>query len=216
MNNDIKNAMVIKELEKLFPEPKCELDFSNAFELLIAVILSAQCTDKRVNMVTPVLFEKFGNPKLMSDASQKELEQIIHSCGFYVNKAKNIIACSKKICEDFGGEVPNTLEDLCSLDGVGRKTANVVLSIAFNIPAIAVDTHVFRVTARLGIAKGKDAFETEQILRNEFKKEDWVKLHFSLVLFGRRICDAKKPKCNICPLYDICEYVNKGEKNVCR
>lgn len=197
---------MLNELKKLFPDPKCELDFKNEFELLVAVILSAQCTDKRVNMVTPALFKRAATAQQLAAVPQAELEQIVHSCGFYTAKSKNLIECSKKLCTQFDGKVPKTREELCKLNGVGRKTANVILSVAFDEPAIAVDTHVFRVSNRIGIANTKTPEETEFALMAAFDKSEWSALHYRLVLFGRRVCDAKKPKCASCPLQKICNY----------
>ena len=196
---------IYERLNEVFPNAECELDYKDAFSLLIAVILSAQCTDKRVNMVTPVLFKKYPTAKELASANQKDVEQIIHSCGFYVNKSKNIINCSKDIVERFDGNVPSTFDELMTLSGVGRKTANVVLSTVYNTPAIAVDTHVFRVSNRLGIAKAKNVEECERQLMKNFKKENWSKLHHLLVLFGRYNCKSQNPKCEKCVLKDVCE-----------
>ncbi|MBO7508443.1 MAG: endonuclease III, partial [Clostridia bacterium] len=160
-------------LKQLFPNAKCELNFETAFQLLVAVILSAQCTDARVNKVTPELFKHYGTPEKLANAKQQDVERLIYSCGFYHNKAKNLIACSKDIVEKFGGEVPNNLEELQTLAGVGRKTANVVYSFWFDGDAIAVDTHVFRVSNRLGIAKGETPFEVEKLLMKSFDRSEW-------------------------------------------
>ena len=209
-----KKAMQTMEyLKELFPNATCELNFSSAFELLVAVILSAQCTDSRVNKVTPVLFKEYGTPEKLSKAKVEDIEKIIYSCGFFHNKAKNLIACSKDILEKFDGNVPSSLEDLQMLAGVGRKTANVVYSLWFGGDAIAVDTHVFRVSNRIPIASGKTPFEVEQKLMKTYPKADWSNLHYLLVLFGRYKCKAKNPECDICKLKDICEfYKNKMSK----
>ena len=198
--------MVLDYLKKLFPNAKCELEFGSAFQLLVAVILSAQCTDARVNKVTPELFKYYGTPQKLALAKQEDIEKLIYSCGFYHNKAKNLISCSKDILERFGGEVPNNLAELQTLAGVGRKTANVVYSLWFDGDAIAVDTHVFRVSNRLGIAKGETPFEVEKSLMASYNKSEWSNLHYMLVLFGRYHCKAKNPECVNCKLKSICEY----------
>ena len=181
-----KKAEIVKAyLDTLYPDPKCELNFNSNFQLLVAVVLSAQCTDKRVNEVTPVLFEKYPNPRALANAKQEDVEKIIYSCGFYTQKAKSIIEASKDITTKFNGQVPDNLQDLTSLRGVGRKTANVVLSVAFKKPAIAVDTHVFRMAKRFGLSNGKTVWEVEKDLMKLFKQEDWAKLHYQLVLYGR-------------------------------
>ena len=209
-NKDMLQKDICKKtlnyLKQIYPNPTCELNHGSAFELLVAVILSAQCTDKRVNQVTEVLFKKFNTPQDFANVDIKELETLIYPCGFYHNKAKNIINCSKSILTDFDGEVPNNLQDLQKLAGVGRKTANVVYSLWFGGDAIAVDTHVFRVSNRLEIAKGNTPEKVEVELMNNFDKAEWSKLHYRLVLFGRYICKAKKPKCENCGLKDVCKY----------
>ena len=199
---------VLNYLEELFPEPACELKFNSKFELLVSVILSAQCTDKRVNMVTSELFKKYNTPKDFAGLKQEELENMIKSCGFYHNKAKNIISCSKDILERFNGNVPNNVDDLMSLAGVGKKTANVVFSVGFGGDAIAVDTHVFRVSNRLGI-KSKNPLECEAKLQKLVPKQNWSKVHHQMVLFGRYNCKAIKPNCKECELVNICEYYNE-------
>ena len=199
---------VLNYLDELFPEPACELKFNSRFELLVSVILSAQCTDKRVNMVTSELFKKYNTPKDFAGLKQEELENMIKSCGFYHNKAKNIISCSKDILERFNGNVPNNVDDLMSLAGVGKKTANVVFSVGFGGDAIAVDTHVFRVSNRLGI-KSKNPLECEAKLQKLVPKQNWSKVHHQMVLFGRYFCKAIKPNCKECELADICEYYNE-------
>ncbi len=197
-------------LKALFEKPKIELNYSTPFELLVAVILSAQCTDKRVNEVTKTLFKRFNTPTDFANLEQEKLEKLIFSCGFYRNKAKSIIGASKSIIKDFNNQVPSNLKDLQSLDGVGRKTANVVYSVAFGGDAIAVDTHVFRVANRIGIVKAKNVLECELQLMKLFDRNEWSALHFRLVLFGRYVCKAKKPNCEICELKDICKFYNKG------
>ncbi len=198
---------IIEKLNALFPDPKCELDYKNNYELLVAVILSAQCTDKRVNIVSKELFKEYNTPQKMLTLSQEELEEKIHSCGFYHNKAKNILSMSKSLIDNFNGEVPNDLTQLQSLAGVGRKTANVVYSEAFKGDAIAVDTHVLRVSNRLGFVKTDKTYDCERGLMEKFDKKDWGKLHIQLVHFGRYICKSQKPLCQDCPFKQIC--VNK-------
>jgi len=209
MEKSLKNSkelsvFVIENLKDLITNPKSELNYNNPFELLIAVILSAQCTDKRVNEVTKDLFTKFGTCEKLGYAEREEVEAIIKPCGFYKNKAKHIIEASKKLYEDFGGEVPRDLESLSTLSGVGRKTASVILAVAFNIPAMPVDTHVFRVSKRLGLSKGKDVLEVEKDLKKIIPKEDWIDMHHYLLLFGRYYCKALKPSCEGCRFKEIC------------
>ena len=194
------------KLDKLFPEPKCELEYNSVYQLLVAVILSAQCTDIRVNIVTRELFKNYDTPEKMLTLSQKDLEEKIHSCGFYHNKAKNILSMSKDLIEKFNGIVPNDIDKLQILAGVGRKTANVVYSEAFKGDAIAVDTHVLRVSNRLGFVKTDNPYKCELTLMRLFDKNRWGKLHLQLVHFGRYICKAIKPKCDECPFTANCTY----------
>ncbi len=201
----------LDKLDKLFPKAECELEFNSPFELLIAVVLSAQCTDKRVNMVTSEMFKKYNKPQDYATMKQEKLEELIHSCGFYHNKAKNIISMSRDIISKFNGQVPNTLEELQTLAGVGRKTANVVYAEAFGGDAIAVDTHVLRVSNRLGFVKTDDPLKCELKLMDVFPKDCWSTVHIQLVLFGRYICKSQKPDCEKCPFYDMCVYENKKE-----
>ena len=177
---EIKN-----HFNKLFPSPKCELDYDTPFQLLVAVILSAQCTDKRVCMVTKDLFKDYGTPEKMAKADQNEIERLIHSCGFYHNKAKNIIAMSRDLISKFDGKVPKTLEELTTLSGVGRKTANVVIGEAFGGDAFAVDTHVLRVSNRLGLVKTDDPVKCEQALCSFFPQKYWSGLQLQMVNFWR-------------------------------
>ncbi len=207
MNNILD---IIKAVDKLYDNPKCELNFSSNYELLVAVILSAQCTDKRVNQVTSELFKEYNTPEKMISLSQEELEIKIRSCGFFHNKAKHILDASRDIVENHGGEVPSDKDKLKSLAGVGEKTANVVLSLAFGIPAIAVDTHVFRVSNRLGLADSKDVFKTQKQLEKVLPKEKWSKFHYALVLHGRYVCKSQRPNCEECKLNQYCKkYSNK-------
>ncbi|MDD4815626.1 MAG: endonuclease III [Clostridia bacterium] len=203
----------IKEyFNKLFENPVCELNFKNNFELLISVILSAQCTDKRVNKTTKNLFKKYKTPQDFAKLKQEDLEKEIFSCGFYKNKAKNIVKASQSIVSDFGGTVPSGYDNLIKLAGVGRKTANVMLSVGFGDDAIAVDTHVLRVSNRLGLAKTKDPTKCEISLQKNFEKKDWSKLHYQMVLFGRYYCKARNPKCEECELKNQCNYYKERKK----
>ena len=201
--------MALATLEKLYPEAKPALVFSTPYELLVAVTLSAQCTDERVNKVTKVLFERYSTPEAMVTLTEEELEKYIFSCGFYRMKAQHILSASRDILEKFGGEVPRTVEELMSLAGVGKKTANVVYSVAFGGDAIAVDTHVFRVSNRLGLAKGDTPLKVEAGLQKAIPKADWSKAHHWLIYHGRRVCHSQKPACESCALRDICDYAKK-------
>ncbi len=197
----------LAELERLYPDAKPALKYTTAYELLVAVILSAQCTDERVNKVTEVLFQKHSTPQTMLTLTQKELEKYIYSCGFYRMKAEHILSASKDIIEKFGGEVPDTVEKLMSLAGVGKKTANVVYSVWFGGDAIAVDTHVFRVSNRLGLAKGDTPLKVEEGLNKAIPKEDWSKAHHWLIWHGRKVCHSQKPDCEHCTLRELCDYI---------
>ncbi len=201
---------ILKELEKLYPDAKPALHFRSPYELLVAVVLSAQCTDERVNKVTKVLFEYYDTPEKMLALSQEELEKYIFSCGFYRNKAKHILSASRDILEKFGGQVPETLEELQTLAGVGRKTANVVYAVAFGGDAIAVDTHVFRVSNRLGLASGNTPQKVEEGLQKAIPKELWSIAHHYLIWHGRKVCHSQKPDCAGCTLKEFCaEYKNR-------
>ncbi|MFU0823533.1 endonuclease III [Clostridium sp.] len=202
---------ILDILEKAYPDAQCELIHENPFQLLIATVLSAQTTDKKVNQVTEKLFKKYKTPNDFAALEQEELEKEIREIGLYKNKAKNIIGLCKMLIDDYNGEVPRTMEELIKLPGVGRKTANVVLSNAFGVPAIAVDTHVFRVANRIGIAESKNVEGTEEQLRNNIPRERWSKAHHLLIFHGRRTCAARKPKCEACPLAPQCKYLNGGE-----
>lgn len=195
-------------LLEMFPDAKAELNFSNPYELLIATILSAQCTDVRVNQVTESLFSKYPEPEDIAGLSQEDLEREIFTCGFYRNKAKNILSTTHILLKDYGGRVPETIEELVKLPGVGKKTANVVASNAFGVPAIAVDTHVFRTSNRLGLAKAKGVEETEKQLERIWPKEYWSKGHHLLIFLGRRLCKSRKPQCDQCLLAEECNFYN--------
>lgn len=200
----------LETLNQMFPDAKAELNYKNPFELLIAVVLSAQTTDKAVNKVTEVLFNQYPDALALSKAELSDVESIIKTIGLYHNKAKNIIALSKILVEHHQGEVPQNRTLLESLPGVGRKTTNVVISNAFGIPALAVDTHVARISVRLGLAKQTDTvLQIEQKLNRKIPKEHWLKIHHQMIFFGRYHCLAKNPKCSSCPLFDECKYKDK-------
>lgn len=201
-----KIDVILNFLSTQFPEAKCELNYSSPYQLLVAVILSAQCTDKRVNEVTKNLFKIAPTPDKMLEIGENKLKQIIHSCGFYNNKSKSIMSATKDIINHFGGKVPNNMDELCSLAGVGRKTANVVLAEAFDVPSIAVDTHVLRVSKRLGLTKPNSTPEKcEQDLLKIVPKDLQSKFHIQMVWFGRYFCKAIKPECENCKLKTICK-----------
>lgn len=204
------NEEILKELARLYPDAKPALIYRSPYELLVAVILSAQCTDERVNKVTAVLFEKYNTPRAMAALTQEELERYIYSCGFYRNKAAHILSASRDILEKFGGEVPSGYDDLRTLAGVGQKTANVVWSVAFGGDAIAVDTHVFRVSNRLGLASGKTPEKVEEGLKRAIPQRDWSKAHHWLIWHGRRVCRSQKPDCAHCTLSGLCKYRNEN------
>lgn len=186
-------------------EYRCYLNHDNAWQLLIAVIMSAQCTDARVNMVTKDLFQKYDTLEKFADADIEELEQDIHSIGFYHNKARNIILCARKLVEEFGGEVPSSLEDLTSLPGVGRKTANVIRGNIYNEPSVVVDTHVKRISKKLGLTKGEDPVKIEYDLMKALPKDHWILYNIQIITLGRSICTARNPKCSECFLSDLCK-----------
>jgi endonuclease-3 len=196
---------IVERLRNMYPNAKCSLDFTNAFELLIATMLSAQSTDLRVNIVTKSLFRKYPDPQSFARASQVEMERDVKQTGFFRNKAKAVIAASKAIVEKHGGEVPRTMEELTALPGVGRKTANVVLSNALNLPVgVVVDTHVTRVSGRLGLTAHSDAEKIEQDLMKLIPKKEWTSFAHRMILHGREICVARKPKCSACQLNELC------------
>lgn len=196
---------IFAALQQKFPDARCELVYHTPFELLISTILSAQCTDERVNLVTAPLFAEANTPEEMIRLGQTQLELKIRSLGLFHNKAKNILAACKVLVEKFEGRVPADLKDLRELPGVGRKTANVVVSNAFGIPAIAVDTHVFRVAHRIGIVQGKTPEKVEEELMCIFPQDRWSQVHHLLIFHGRRICMARKPLCEECPVANVCK-----------
>ncbi len=201
-----KTKEILNGLAALYPDAQPALHFKTPYELLVAVILSAQCTDERVNKVTAVLFAKYDTPEKMLTLTQEELEKYIFSCGFYHNKAAHILSATHDILNKFGGEVPSTLGELKTLAGVGQKTANVVYAVAFGGDAIAVDTHVFRVSNRLGIAEGNTPAKVEEGLCKAIPKELWSKAHHYLIYHGRRVCHSQRPDCAGCTLKDYCKF----------
>ena len=207
----IQKLQILDKLEQMYPEAKPELIFSNPYETLVATILSAQCTDKQVNKVTPAVFSRWPDANAMAEAQVDELFPMVKSCGFR-SKAGNIIAACRIIKEQHGGQVPDTMEALTALPGVGRKTANVVLSNAFGIPAFAVDTHVFRVSNRLGLCKADDVEETERQMTRLIPREKWGRAHHWLIWHGRRLCRAQHPLCGDCGLQDLCPFAGKTNK----
>ncbi len=198
---------VCERFRAAMPDPKTELNYSNPFELLCAVILSAQCTDKRVNLITPALFEAFPTPQALATATQEEVYELIRSCSYPNNKARLLRGMAKTLVEDFGGEVPHDMDSLLSLPGVGRKTANVILSVVWGDAAMAVDTHVFRVSERIGLTTGsKTPLQTEKILTENIPAEDLPRAHHWLILHGRYVCKARRPDCANCIIADLCRH----------
>ena len=213
MLNNTQIRYCLDEMGKMFPDAHCELNHSNPFELIIAVSLSAQCTDALVNKVTKELFKKYKTPEDYLQVSLEELQNDIRSIGLYRNKAKNIQSLCRMVLEEYDGEIPMDRDELIKLAGVGRKTANVVVSVAFNIPAIAVDTHVERVSKRLGICRWKDSvLEVEKTLMRKVPKEEWSVTHHRLIFFGRYHCKAQNPQCPSCPLLELCREGRKRMK----
>ena len=210
MKNKKEEIKIINILKEYYPDAKCSLDFSNPFEITIAVMLSAQCTDERVNKTTPNLFKIYNSPKKMAEIDIKELEQIIHPCGFYKNKAKNVKACCQKLLEEYNGIVPDNMNDLQMLPGIGRKSANVIMLEAFHNPqGIAVDTHAKRISNKIGFSKETDPEKIEKDLLNIIPKEYYYDVNHLLVWHGRKICTARNPKCDNCPVNNYCDNYNK-------
>ena len=204
---------IIEILKKTYPDAKCSLDFTTPFEMLVAVCLSAQCTDDRVNKVTPELFKKMNKPEDFANADIKEIENLIHSCGFYRNKAKNLKQAGEKILKDFKGEVPCNMEKLLTIPGVGRKSANVIMLEAFDKPqGIAVDTHCKRISNRLGFSKKSDPTQIEQDLLKVIPKKYYKDVNHLFIWHGRNLCTSQNPKCGECPLKDMCKYSEKKDK----
>ena len=204
---------VYRILTKTYPEIRCELDFKNPLQLILATVLSAQCTDKRVNKVTPALFRKYKNAKALAGADIADIEDLVFQTGFYHAKARHIKGLATKIIREFDGEVPSTLEELITLPGVGRKTANVVLGHAFDIPGITVDTHFGRLSRRFGWTTEKDPVKVEKIVGELIPQKEWTNLSQRMIWHGRRICHSRKPACGACPMAKICPSVGIGEMN---
>ena len=203
---------VLDILEDTYPEAECALHHKNVFQLIVAVALSAQTTDKSVNLVTPALFERYPDAQALAEADAKEVSEYIKRIGMYKTKAKNIVGMAQKLVSEYGGQVPEDYDALVSLPGVGRKTANVVLSVGFGHQRIAVDTHVFRVANRIGLVHEKDVLKTELSLMERVPEDRWSRTHHSLIFHGRQCCDARKPKCDECPINTLCEYINGVSK----
>ena len=207
---DWKQERILQEFDRLYPDARCELHYATPLELLIAVMLSAQTTDASVNKVTPALFKKYHSAYDYREAKQEDLEAIIRQIGLYRNKARNIKKMADVLCENYGGEVPSSMKELVKLPGVGRKTASVVLGEGFHIPSVPVDTHVERVSKRLGFAKMDDSVLTvEKKLKRSLPREKWIKLHHQFIFFGRYFCKAQSPQCKDCQLVDLCKEKNK-------
>ena len=198
---------ILDRLEEQYPDADCALDHRNVFELLISVVLSAQTTDVSVNKVTPALFEKYPMPELLAEASEEDLQDILRRIGMYKTKARNIKKLAAQLVSEFDGQVPEDQKLLESLPGVGRKTANVVMAVGFGHQRIAVDTHVFRVSNRIGLVSEKDVFKTELALMETLPENRWTEAHHSLIFHGRRCCDARKPKCEECPIAHLCKKI---------
>jgi endonuclease-3 len=199
---------ILRELARLYPDAHCALHHQTPLQLLVATILSAQCTDARVNLVTPALFARYPDARALASADQGELERYIQSTGFFRNKARNIIACCQALVERHGGEVPGTMEELVPLAGVGRKTANVILGTAFGVPGITVDTHVGRLSRRLGLSEQDDPGKVERDLMRLIPKKDWTMLSHRLIFHGRQVCHARKPDCGHCRLAELCPKID--------
>ena len=204
---------VYRILTKTYPDIRCELDFKNPLQLIVATVLSAQCTDKRVNKVTPALFRKYKNAKALAGADIADIEDLVFQTGFYHAKARHIKGLATKIIREFDGEVPSTLEELITLPGVGRKTANVVLGHAVDIPGITVDTHFGRLSRRFGWTTEKDPVKVEKIVGELIPQKEWTNLSQRMIWHGRRICHSRKPACGACPMAKICPSVGIGEMN---
>ncbi len=201
-----RTKKIVEILKETYPDAQCELNYETPFPLLVATILSAQTTDKKVNEVTETLFRDYPDVDAFLKLTNDELEERIKQIGLYRNKSKNLILMVRQLKEKFNGEVPDTMEGITSLAGAGRKTANVVLSNAFGVPSIAVDTHVFRVSNRLGLAHSDNVLEVEKQLQKELPKKEWTLMHHMLIFHGRRCCTARNPKCSECPLNTVCTY----------
>ncbi len=206
----VPTRRILAVLAETYPDARCALDYRNPYELLVAAILSAQSTDRLVNRITPALFARFPDPASLAAADPAEVERYIARCGLHRTKARNLVAACRLLVAEHGGEVPRSREALERLPGVGRKTANVVLSNAFGVPAIAVDTHVFRVANRLGLAQARTPLETERQLMRRIPRRLWSAAHHWLIHHGRRVCRARNPLCHLCPLRDLCRHARAG------
>ena len=204
MKNSTRIKKILRTLKTLYPDVETQLLHKTPFQLLMSTILSAQCTDRQVNSVTPALFKKFPSPSEMAKAKPSDIERIIYSTGFYKNMARHLKNCSRALLEQYDGEVPGTLNELVKLPGVGRKTANVVLGASFGVPAMVVDTHVARISKRLDLTTHDDPVKIESDLEQQIPKKEWNDFSLRLIYFGRAICTARKPDCPVCPLNDIC------------
>jgi endonuclease-3 len=207
----VRAKVIYRQLSKNYPNVRCELDYKNAFQLLVATVLSAQCTDKRVNQTTPALFKKYPNPQNMAKADLRDIQNLVKSTGFFRAKAKNIKGLSNKIMEEFDGKVPSNLEDLITLPGVGRKTANVVLGHAFGIPGITVDTHFGRLSRRFGWSKQNNPVKVEFEVGELIPEKEWTNLSQRMIWHGRRVCHSRKPACGACALAKLCPSYGIGE-----
>jgi endonuclease-3 len=207
----VRARVIYRQLSKSYPNVRCELDYKNAFQLVVATVLSAQCTDKRVNQTTPALFKKYPNPQKMANADLRDIQKLVKSTGFFRAKAKNIKGLSNKIMEEFDGKVPSNLEDLITLPGVGRKTANVVLGHAFGIPGITVDTHFGRLSRRFGWSKQSNPVKVEFEVGELIPEKEWTNLSQRMIWHGRRVCHSRKPACGACALAKLCPSYGIGE-----
>jgi endonuclease-3 len=207
----VRAKVIYRQLSKNYPNVRCELDYKNAFQLLVATVLSAQCTDKRVNQTTPALFKKYPNPQKMAKADLRDIQNLVKSTGFFRAKAKNIKGLSNKIMQEFDGKVPSNLEDLITLPGVGRKTANVVLGHAFGIPGITVDTHFGRLSRRFGWSKQNNPVKVEFEVGELIPQKEWTNLSQRMIWHGRRVCHSRKPACGACALAKLCPSYGIGE-----
>jgi endonuclease-3 len=202
---------IVRELARLYPDACCSLDYETPLQLLVATILSAQCTDERVNKVTPALFARYPDAQAFAAAKPKELQKLIQSTGFFRNKARSILACCKQLVKQFGSEVPGSMEQLVTLRGIGRKTANVVLGNSFGVPGIPVDTHVGRLSQRMGLTEETDPVKIEHDLMNAIPKKEWTAFGHRMIYHGRQVCQARKPLCEQCSLARFCPRVGVGE-----
>ncbi len=207
----VRAKVIYRQLSKSYPNVRCELDYKNAFQLLVATVLSAQCTDKRVNQTTPALFKKYPNPQKVAKADLRDIQNLVKSTGFFKAKAKNIKGLSNKIMEEFDGKVPSNLEDLITLPGVGRKTANVVLGHAFGIPGITVDTHFGRLSRRFGWSRQNNPVKVEFEVGELIPQKEWTNLSQRMIWHGRRVCHSRKPACGACALAKLCPSYGIGE-----